>query len=113
MKEYQIVKPVSYLQKCFQLILVQFVTLEAIYILYRIEWINGSRPTYVHLRKRVSHPGHLVILGWSKEWGDPYKWNKLADLSKNSLADGVNPFTPSVPRWELLTKKFNLNLKRD
>ena len=34
MKEDQIVKSVSYLQKCFQLILVQFVTLEAIYTLY-------------------------------------------------------------------------------
>ena len=33
LKEYQIAKPVSYLQKCFQLILVQFVTLEAIYTL--------------------------------------------------------------------------------
>ena len=33
MKEYQIVKPVSYLQKYLQLILVQFVTIEAIYTL--------------------------------------------------------------------------------
>ena len=33
MKDYQIVKQVSYLQKCFQLILVQFVILEAIYTL--------------------------------------------------------------------------------
>ena len=33
-----------------------------LFILYRIEWINGTRPTYVHLRKRVSHPGQLVIL---------------------------------------------------
>ena len=31
LKEYQIVKPVSYLQKCFQLMLIQFVIFEAIY----------------------------------------------------------------------------------